>query len=69
MRAMPPRRRSTLERERATKLPLFKFLLIVGALLTLGVLGIGSYFERPASDAIGASPKGRANASLGAKNS
>jgi hypothetical protein len=65
---MPPRRRSTLERERATKLPLFKFLLIVGALLTLGVLGIGSYFERP-SDAIGASPKGRANASLGAKNS
>jgi len=69
MRTMPPRHRTSFERERATKLPLFKFLLIVGALLTLGVLGIGSYFERPSSDAIGASSKGRANASVGAKSS
>jgi hypothetical protein len=38
-------------------------------LLTLGVLGIGSYFERPSSDAIGAGSKGRANASVGAKSS
>jgi hypothetical protein len=69
MRAMPPRRRTSFERERATTLPLLKFLLIVGALLTLGVLGIGSYFERSASDAIGTSSKGRANASIGAKSS
>jgi hypothetical protein len=69
MKAMPPHRRASFERERATTLPLLKFLLIVGALLTLGVLGIGSYFERPSSDAIGAGAKGRANASVTAKSS
>ena len=69
MRPMPPLRRHSFERERATTLPLLKFLLIVGALLTLCVLGIGSYFERPSSDAIGATSKGRANASATAKNS
>jgi hypothetical protein len=69
MRPMPPLRRQSFERERATTLPLLKFLLIVGALLTLGVLSIGSYFERSSSDAVGASSKGRVNASMGAKSS
>jgi hypothetical protein len=69
MKPMPPLRRPSFERERATTLPLLRFLLIVGALLTLGVLGIGSYFERTSPDAIGAGAKGRANASLTAKSS
>jgi hypothetical protein len=64
---MPTHRQSSLDREPAAKLPLFKFLLVVGALLTLGVMAIGSSFEPPISDSNGVTSNGRANASLAAK--
>jgi hypothetical protein len=64
---MPAHRQSSLNREPAAKLPLFKFLLVVGALLTLGVIAIGSYSEPPISDSNGVRSNGRANASLAAK--
>ena len=39
------RHRSSFASESATTLPLFKFLLIVGALLFAGLMALGAYYE------------------------
>jgi hypothetical protein len=64
---MPPRRDFLVDREPATTLPLFRFLLVVGALLTVGVIAIGSSFESPASDRIEAGAKKRASTATEAR--
>jgi hypothetical protein len=66
-KTMPPRRAVFADREPATTLPLLKFLLVVGALLTVGLIAIGSSFEPAASDTIEAGAKKRASAALEAK--
>ena len=64
---MPPRRVFFAEREPATTLPLLKFLLVVGALLTVGLIAIGSSFEPAASGATELGAKKRASAVMEAK--
>ena len=64
---MPPRRQFSFDREPTTTLPVFKFLLVVGALLTVGLIAIGSSYEPPASNPVELGSKTRASASLEAK--
>ena len=64
---MPRYRQFPLDREPTTTLPVFKFLLVVGALLTVGLIAIGSSYEPPASGTSEAGAKTRASASLEAK--
>ena len=59
------RRDFVIDREPATRLPLFKFLLVVGTSLTVGLIAIGSSFEPSA--AVELSAKKRATASVEAK--
>src|SRR5262245_23846902 len=61
---MPPRRDFFVDREPATTLPLFKFLLVVGALLTVGLIAIGSSLEPAASGTIEAGAKKRPSAAV-----
>jgi hypothetical protein len=64
---MPPRRDFSFDRQPASTLPLLKFLLVVGALLTVGLIAIGSSFEPAASGATELGAKKRASAALEAK--
>ena len=61
---MPIRRDFVIDRQPATTLPLFKFVLVVGTVLTVGLIAIGSSFESPAADQIEAGAKKRASAAL-----
>jgi hypothetical protein len=64
-KTMPPRRNLFVDREPATTVPLFKFLLVVGVALTIGLIAIGSSYEQSA--AVELSAKKRTSVSLEAK--